>query len=60
VNGEHEIWEVKGIAGAMELIAEAAADVGTSGGCRRWEEEPCTTRDVDAYNRDLRSSRDLG
>jgi hypothetical protein len=31
VNGEHGIWEVKGIAGAMELIARAVADVGMSG-----------------------------
>jgi hypothetical protein len=30
VNGEHGIWEVKGITRAMELIAEAATDVGTS------------------------------
>jgi hypothetical protein len=58
MEGERRDW--KGIAGVMELIARAVADVGMrplmaamkarppsgseqSGGCRRWNAEPCTT-----------------
>jgi hypothetical protein len=54
VNGEHGIWEVKGIVGAIPLIAGAAVDVEMSGGCR-WRRQ---NRRCGRLHCLLKSSRD--
>jgi hypothetical protein len=57
VNGEHGIWEVKGIAGAIPLIAGATADVEMSEGCRGWDGRQ--NRGCGHLHYLLKSSRDI-